>query len=450
MGNAFLYGFGGGTGGTGAALTVNAPAGCTVTVSKDGKFKTKAAGSDGLAVFKGLSTGQWTVNMTDGAQTAPTRTADITADYAITMTFFSATIHVTYPEGSTCTATDGVTTLTAPDTSGTWDCVVPNAGTWSIGCTDGTNIAENEVSITEDGQSASITLAYTLFLVEKGVLKTDFSTTNSAFAVSQQDGYALFKTSGSGYFVAYTSEIDLTQYSSMEVEGTFTVQSGHSTSFYIGIWESSVTTPSSSNVIAKTTYKAGTSTYSIDISSYSGSYKVGIAAATSGYSEKVTRWALITDNEQRDYIYYTGNQYESLTGGWSFKQIGTTSTSYGSSIDSYSITVGASGSGKDSNRTYGVATGAAIDLTNASTLNIVVTSATISGSGGLRFGIDDTVDSGTWSGATAKQTISASTDTQRVSLDVSSITGSYYVWVGAYSNAGSGGSKVTFRSIYLC
>lgn len=127
-----LYGFGGG-GGSGATLTVTAPAGATVTVSKDGKTKTKTAGADGTAVFKGLATGQWTVTITDGEQAAQ-KTVTITADYSTAITFFAATIHVTYPAGSTCTATDGVTTLTAPDTSGTWDCVVPNAGTWTVVC----------------------------------------------------------------------------------------------------------------------------------------------------------------------------------------------------------------------------------------------------------------------------------------------------------------------------
>lgn len=130
-----LYGFGG-CGGTGAALTVTAPAGCTVTVSKDGKTKTKVADSSGLAVFRGLATGEWTVTITDGEQTAQ-KTVTITADYSTAITFFAATIHVTYPAGSTCTATDGVTTLTAPDTSGTWNCVVPNAGTWTVSLDSG-------------------------------------------------------------------------------------------------------------------------------------------------------------------------------------------------------------------------------------------------------------------------------------------------------------------------
>ena len=151
-----LYGFGGGSSGTGATLTVTAPAGCTVTVSKDGKTKTKVAGADGVAVFKGLATGEWTVTITDGEQTAQ-KTVTITADYATAITFFAATIHVTYPAGSTCTATDGVTTLTAPDTSGTWDCVVPNAGTWRFSSSAAPWY--EEATVTADGQTLEVDIS---------------------------------------------------------------------------------------------------------------------------------------------------------------------------------------------------------------------------------------------------------------------------------------------------
>lgn len=151
-----LYGFGGGSGGTGASLTVTAPAEATVTVSKDGKVKTKAADSSGVAVFKGLSTGTWTVTITDGSQTAQ-KTVTITADYSTAIAFFAATIHVTYPAGSTCTATDGVTTLTAPDTSGTWDCVVPNAGTWTVSVSD--RDWTESVEITGNNQSAQVDIS---------------------------------------------------------------------------------------------------------------------------------------------------------------------------------------------------------------------------------------------------------------------------------------------------
>lgn len=151
-----LYGFGGGGGGTGATLTVAAPAGCTVTISKDGKSKTKVAGSDGVAVFKGLATGEWTVTITDGEQTAQ-KTVTITTDYATAMSFFTATINVTYPAGSTCTATDGVTTLTAPDTSGTWACVVSNAGTWTVSLSNGFS---ETVTISANGETQSLNKWY--------------------------------------------------------------------------------------------------------------------------------------------------------------------------------------------------------------------------------------------------------------------------------------------------
>ena len=147
-----LYGFGGGSGGTGAALTVTAPAGATVTVSKDGKSKTKVADTDGVAVFKGLSSGDWLLSITDGTQTAQ-KTVTITADYTTAITFFAATIHITYPAGSTCTATDGTTTLTAPDTSGTWDCVVPNAGTWTVSLDSGLS---ETIDVTTSGETYTI------------------------------------------------------------------------------------------------------------------------------------------------------------------------------------------------------------------------------------------------------------------------------------------------------
>lgn len=144
-------------GGNGAALTVTAPAGSTVTVSKDGKYKTKVAGSDGIVVFKGLQSGTWNLSITDGEQTA-SKTVEIVADYSTSITFFAATISITYPPGAACTATDGTTTLTAPDTSGAWDCVVPNAGTWTIRSVNTAGTRKKVVSISGNGQAETCIL----------------------------------------------------------------------------------------------------------------------------------------------------------------------------------------------------------------------------------------------------------------------------------------------------
>ena len=156
MGECFIVRRGGG--GTGCTLTITAPVGATVTVSKDGKSKPSKVATTGTVVFKGLETGTWTITITNGTDTA-TKTVEITADYETELTFFTATLQITYPAGLACTATDGVTTLTAPDTSGTWACVVPNAGPWTVALSNG--LAE-AVTVVESGESHTVNKWYLL------------------------------------------------------------------------------------------------------------------------------------------------------------------------------------------------------------------------------------------------------------------------------------------------
>ena len=160
-----LYGFGASGGGSGGTLTVTAPANVTVTVSKDGKTKTKNSGTSGVVVFKGLASGTWTLTITDGSQTS-SKPVVVTADYSTVIAFFAATINITYPAGSTCTCSDGTTTISAP--SGTWTCIVPNAGTWTVAATDGVENTSESVSITTDGQIVAIELSYLLWLYKSG------------------------------------------------------------------------------------------------------------------------------------------------------------------------------------------------------------------------------------------------------------------------------------------
>lgn len=161
-------------GGSGCILTITAVASETVTISKNGKSKSKTADSKGVAVFRGLDTGKWTITIVRGGVPI-TRVVAVTADYSVAIPLFAATINITYPAGSTCTATDGTTTLTAPDTSGTWACVVPNAGTWTVTATDGEDSASKDATITADGQSKSLTINYQTFLYNAGDQCTDLT-----------------------------------------------------------------------------------------------------------------------------------------------------------------------------------------------------------------------------------------------------------------------------------
>lgn len=150
---------------SGEILVVTAPAGVTVSVSKDTKTKTKIADSNGLVTFKGLGAGTWTVSITDGTQTS-SKTIKIETGYTLSIGFFSATITVTYPAGSTCTCSDGTTTLTAADTTGSYTFTVPNAGTWTVTSTDGSSTKSETVEITTSGQNGSVELSYKLYLVD--------------------------------------------------------------------------------------------------------------------------------------------------------------------------------------------------------------------------------------------------------------------------------------------
>ena len=167
----------GGGGGSGATLVVSSPANVSVTVSKDDKSYTKNSGSLGSATFKGLSTGTWTVTISGNGQTA-TKTIEITADYTITIAFFSATINITYPANSNCVVANSsgqtVASNTNTETSAkTWTATVNAKGTYTVTATatDGSGKTKSTtVSITADGQVKTVTLVYELLLFNNGLV----------------------------------------------------------------------------------------------------------------------------------------------------------------------------------------------------------------------------------------------------------------------------------------
>lgn len=86
-------------------------------------------------------------------------------------------IAVTYPAGSTCTCSDGTTTLTARDTSGTALFNVPSAGTWTVTARteDGSKEKSIDVTITAAGQVENVTILYITYLYNHGDECTDLT-----------------------------------------------------------------------------------------------------------------------------------------------------------------------------------------------------------------------------------------------------------------------------------
>lgn len=298
-----LYGFGASGGGSGGTLTVTAPANVTVTVSKDGKTKTKNSGTSGVVVFKGLASGTWTLTITDGSQTS-SKPVVVTADYSTVIAFFTATINITYPAGSTCTCSDGTTTLSAPDTSGTWACIVPNAGTWTAAATDGVENTSESVSITTDGQIVAIELSYLLWLYKSGNTYNavtggwsvaEHGSTGGSFdsVLTLNDDSMLLSTEVFGGNVAYANaftnnSIDLTGVNTLKFKITgigntaYSDKEGNTHKFRFSLVVANERPTKQNPTFAADMKILATGEYSVDVSAVTTGY-VGIWITTGGY-----------------------------------------------------------------------------------------------------------------------------------------------------------------------
>lgn len=235
----------GGSGGSGGTLTVTGVAGNVVTVSKDGKIYTRTFNSNGIAVFKGLSTGTWTVTMTNSTGLTATRIVEITADYTLTIAYFSATISITYPAQSTCVIKNSSGTQVASDTNtGTsakaWTTTVDASGTYTITATatDGSGKSKSQnVEITSEGQSVSVKLAYELVLFDNGdntIATGGWEGTGVTPTVSNVLSFSITNTDATFPKAAsvYTgNKFDLSKYEKL------TVVKSEANGWYIGVTE---------------------------------------------------------------------------------------------------------------------------------------------------------------------------------------------------------------------
>ena len=154
----------GGAGGSEVTITTveSSLYGQTVTISDGQDTYTGTFDNTGLCIIQGVTiTGSATVTSTDGVNTATgTLTMPYFGNYSIALSFFSATVNVTFPyaNGATCTLSDGVTTLTANTSPMAF--VVPNTGTWVATCILDGQSKTQSFTITTDGQTESHTFEY--------------------------------------------------------------------------------------------------------------------------------------------------------------------------------------------------------------------------------------------------------------------------------------------------
>lgn len=390
-----------GGGGSGGTLVVTAPVGVTVTATKGNKTYTRIVNAEGKATFRGLSSGTWMLSIDDATHEPSTPVpVEIRADYTVTLNFFAATINVTYPAGSTCTCTDGNITLTASDTSGSYTFTVPNAGTWTVSSTNGSQSDSKTVSITTDGQSESVTLAY-------------FSATIN---------------------VTYpaTSTCVVTD------SGGATVASDSNTGSSAKTWTATVT---------------ATGTYTVTATATDGSGKTksgNVSITSNGQSASVTL-KYIT------YLYDTGNECNSITGGWTSVGIQALTTNartapvLSKGASSMTATLGKQG---DTGNSGVVRPNNPINLTNAKTLIFNLSASTGSQwnwGNIVVYSTSTTVLGDHCDNAAATKMFSGyekiDFPVANYTLDVSALSGDFYVGVFLYNAASSAQMEFVINSI---
>ena len=293
----------GGGGGSGATLVVSSPANVSVTVSKGDKSYTKNSGSLGSSTFKGLATGTWTVTISGNGQTA-TKTIAITADYAITIAFFSASIIITYPANSNCVVTNSGGQTVASDTNTgsstkTWTATVNATGTYTVTATatDGSGKSKSTtVNITTDGQSESVTLSYLIYYYNSGDQCTavtggwDFSGDGSLIKLTDHMQY---KSSYTEAYLSTANKVDLTQISSITFDVEWVGSLPPSSRYFLGITTNKFSNSASAAIRLNTTSR---NQYSLDVKSISGEYYIAglisLEDGGSGYMKIYNIWGI--------------------------------------------------------------------------------------------------------------------------------------------------------------
>lgn len=304
MAEAFIVrrGSGGGSGGT---LVVTSSGAGTVTVSNTvlGKSYSKSVTAGGSVTFKGLKTGEWTVTLSNGTQTA-TRSVTINADYSVSVAYFSATISVTYPANSNCVVKNSSGQTVASDTNTgsspkTWTATVGATGTYTVTATatDGSGKTKSTtVTITTDGQSKSVTLSYLIYYYNQGDQCTAVTggwVFSGDGALTKLNDHMQYKSSYSEAYLSTANKVDLTQISSITFDVEWAGSLPPSSRHFLGIATNKFSNSASAATHLNTTSR---NQYSIDVKSIPGEYyitgSISMEDGGNGYMKIYSVWGV--------------------------------------------------------------------------------------------------------------------------------------------------------------
>lgn len=289
---------GGGSGPAFAAIGAIYPAGAICTCSYNGQTLT-AKDTSGRALFLVPSAGQWLVKATNGGQEVED-TVSITTQgqvASVTLAFFSATIVCTFPVDCTAvTCTKDSTVLSVPSgslSSGSYTFAIPEAGEWTLACTNGTDSDTAMVNVTEE-TTYSVALSFITYYYNNGDEYENITggwTTSGAGKLQKNETNMVFTANqyqqiGSA---CTANTIDFTDIQTIQFK--INSQYAYSADFSrVGIASSQDANPAiGSNYIASATLSAGSQTVNLDVSNVVGSYYILLSGFnTDGAATQIT------------------------------------------------------------------------------------------------------------------------------------------------------------------
>ena len=148
-----------GKAGTQFSLVVTVETGSLVTATK-GSRSVSGTAVNGSCVLTLPEAGTWTVTATRDGQTSDTKTVSVVDSYAVTLTFFSATITVTAPSGAVVTLKKGGSTVDSKTSTGTVVFTVYETGEYTVEATQGGQSTSGTVNVVSSTTSYAITLSF--------------------------------------------------------------------------------------------------------------------------------------------------------------------------------------------------------------------------------------------------------------------------------------------------
>lgn len=214
------------------SLVVSVTTGAVVTATK-GSLTVSGTASGGSCVLALPEAGTWSVKATYNGQTSNTASVSVVDSYAVSLTFFSATITVTVDSGaSVALKKDGATVQTKTST-GTAVFTVTETGSYTVEATKDGQTVSGSVTVSSGTTSYALTLSFvssTLNDNEWSVIKTvsDAGEGANYWSIGDRKAVALSGTVGaltfSGTYYAFI--IGFNHNSSVEGSGRIHFQFG--------------------------------------------------------------------------------------------------------------------------------------------------------------------------------------------------------------------------------